>query len=271
MGRRHEDPPAASPGDVLQRRGCPQRPPLTAGLPPARAGGFERGRQDVRGAVRGGGVHRAADPRRRPGLLRGSQVPHGGGRPEPGAHQGAARDRARARRDGGRGAGQRTAAGGPHRVHARRGPSGTAAATAFRGSGVGRPAPCGSAARGRHRGREEPVHARRRTGPSRPADRTATHRPARWRARASDLRRYAGAGRRRDRVVVHAGRRRRLQHHARGPPVRPRRLRRPGRPPPPHPRPAPHGVRPPHDPPGALRPPRPTNQYTRPATQPALV
>lgn len=275
VGRRREDPPAASPGDVLQCRGCSQRPPLAPGLPPARAGGFERGRQGVRGAVRGGGVHRAADPRRRPGLLRGPQVPYGSGRSGPGAHQGAARHRPGTRLDGDRGAGQRTAPGEPHRVHARCGPPGATAPTTLRIAGVGCSAPRRSASRGRHRGREEPLHPRRRTRPPRPADRTAVDRAeARWRARASHLRRYAGAGRRRDRVVVHAGRRRRLQHHARGPAVRPRRLRGPRRPDPPHPRPAPHGVRPAHHPPGALRPPRPANQYARPttqSTQPALV
>lgn len=270
VGRRHEDPPAAPPGDVLQRRGRAQRAPHTTGLPAARAGGLQRGRQGVRGPVRGGGVHRTADHRGRTGLLHRPQVPYRRGRSRPGPHQGAARHRPRHRRHGGRGAGEGTGAGGAHRAPARRGRSGTPAATPRRVTGVGQTAARRSAARVRHRGREEPLHAGRGAGQAGPSHRAAADRTARRRTRSPHLRRHARAGRRRHRDVVHAGSRRRLQHHARGAAVRPRRLRRPRRPDPAHPRSAPHGVRPPPDPARPLRPPRPANQYTRPVhTQPA--
>lgn len=67
-------------------------------------------------------------------------------------------------------------------------------------------------------------------------------------------------------------RRRRLQHHARGPAVRPRRLRRPRRPDPARPRSAPHRVRPAPDPAGPLRPAearQPARHHAR--TRPRLI
>lgn len=79
LGRPRQDPSRAAQGDVLQCGGRPQRAPHTAGSPASRAGGLLGERQTVRGPVRGSGVHRPADPRGRPGLLRRPQVPYRAG------------------------------------------------------------------------------------------------------------------------------------------------------------------------------------------------
>ena len=57
-------------GEFFQVRGPLNVPPHPAGLAAAGAGGLLRGRAGVRRALRGGGVHGAADAGGRPGLLR---------------------------------------------------------------------------------------------------------------------------------------------------------------------------------------------------------
>ena len=91
-------------GEHFQVRGPLNVPRPRAGSPAARAGRLVGGRQGVRRAVRRGGVHRAADPRRRAGVLHRPEVAGGQVRPTPGGHRDPARHLRGARRHRGRGA-----------------------------------------------------------------------------------------------------------------------------------------------------------------------
>ncbi|MFF9869481.1 NtaA/DmoA family FMN-dependent monooxygenase [Streptomyces sp. NPDC013953] len=106
---------------------------------------------------------------------------------------------------------------------------------------AGRPA-AGAARRAGHQRQQEPLHARRRPGPAGGPHAEAADRAPRRRPRPPGGGRHRRADRRPAPGVVHAGRGRRVQHHAALLPRWAGPLRRPARPAPPGTRPVPHRV-----------------------------